>query len=406
MRVAYLVNQYPKVSHTFIRREIRALEQQGVHVERFSIRPPESGLVDPEDLADVPRTRVILGVGIVGLFAALLGCFLSRPGRFFSALGLTLRIGWVSERGLGRNLAYLAEACVLVSWLSRSGVEHVHAHFGTNSTAVAMLCHALGGPAYSFTAHGPEEFDKPLSLCLRDKIERASFVVAISSYGRSQLYRHCGHRHWSKIHLIHCGIDAEFLDAKPEPLPDAPRLVSVGRLNEQKGQLLLVEALIRLKDEGVRFELVLVGDGEMRAEIETSIAGHGLSERIRITGWASSEVVKDEINRARALILPSFAEGLPVVIMEALALGRPVLSTYVAGIPELVVNGSSGWLVPAGSVDHLTAALKEVLSTPLDELRRLGTEGARRVRESHDVTLEAGRLAKLFVDYGKAKTAA
>jgi len=244
--------------------------------------------------------------------------------------------------------------------------------------------------------HGPEEFDKPDSLSLGEKIEGAAFVVAISDFGRSQLFRRCSYGHWSKIHIVRCGVDAAFLRDGPQLVPDNCRLVCVGRLSEQKGQLLLLEALGRLAAEGVAFELTLAGDGPMRSVIEEQVRRLSLDRQVRITGWLSNEEVRREIIAARVMVLPSFAEGLPVVIMEALALGRPVLTTYVAGIPELVASGINGWLVPAGSVDQLADALRQALETPRERLAVMGQEGAKRVAALHDATREAAKLAELF----------
>ena len=284
----------------------------------------------------------------------------------------------------------------MLPWLKSFGATHVHAHFGTNSAEVVMLIRALGGPPYSFTVHGPDEFDKPQFLGIGEKIRRSAFVVAISSYGRSQLFRWVEHAHWPKIRVVHCGLEPSFHDVAPVPPPAAPRLVCVGRLCEQKGQLLLVEAAARLVGKGIRLELVLAGDGEMRSEVEALIAKHGLRKQVRITGWISSERVREEILAARGLVLPSFAEGLPVVIMEAMALRRPVLTTYVAGIPELVIPGENGWLFPAGDVDALAAAMEDFLSRSADELRVMGEAAHARVLERHSIDIEAAKLAGLF----------
>jgi colanic acid/amylovoran biosynthesis glycosyltransferase len=170
----------------------------------------------------------------------------------------------------------------------------------------------------------------------------------------------------------------------------------VGRLCEQKGQLLLVEAARALASRGVDFKLVLAGDGEMRGPIERLIARYGLQAQVRITGWISSAQVRDEILAARALVLPSFAEGLPVVIMEAMALRRPVLTTYVAGIPELVCQGDNGWLFPAGCVEALTEAMLDCLQQPVEVLQRMGEAACRRVLERHDIDTEAARLTRHF----------
>ena len=396
MKIAYLVNQYPKVSHSFIRREIAGVEAMGIEVKRFSIRSVSSELVDEVDKLEQELTQVVLGIGKVGLLFALLRMAITRPVRFGCVLWLMLQVGWHSERGLLRHFAYLAEACVLLGWFKDEEIAHVHAHFGTNSTTVAMLCRVLGGPPYSFTVHGPEEFDKALEISLTEKINRAAFVVAVSSFGRSQLYRWCKHEQWSKIHIVHCGVDELFLKQPHVPIPDQPRLVCIGRLSEQKGHLLLVEAASQLAAEGKLFKLVFVGDGPLRPEIETLIAKYGLTDHIEITGWASSNDVQQQILASRAMVLPSFAEGLPVVIMEALALGRPVISTYVAGIPELVEPGICGWLVPPGSVEALTAAMRKVIELPVEKLEQMGRVGAERVALQHDALQEASTLAALF----------
>jgi colanic acid/amylovoran biosynthesis glycosyltransferase len=395
MRVAYLVTYYPRVSHTFIRREIAALEQQGLTVDRFAIRGAPDAIVDPEDQREAERTRVLLSAPKLELLFAVLAAALLRPLRFLRALRLTFALVRASDRGAIRNFAYLVEACILLGWIKRTDCSHVHAHFGTNSAAAAMLCHELGGPPYSFTVHGPDEFDAVEGLSLRDKIERARFVVAISSFGRSQLWRHCGYAHWAKVQIVRCGLDGAFLDAEPQPIPERPRLVSVGRITAQKGYPLLLEAAKRLAAEGVAFELVLVGDGEMRAELEAQIAQSGLRERVLLIGLADGERVRAELRAARAFVLPSFAEGLPVVIMEALALGRPVISTYVAGIPELV-GSDCGWLVPAGSVDPLVDAMRAALTASPAQLGAMGEVGRERVRKQHDVRVESQKLRALL----------
>lgn len=396
IKIAYLINQYPKVSHSFIRREIVGIEACGIQVTRFSIRSCITELVDEADKLELEQTRVVLGIGIVGLLLSLLRVAITKPIRFLQALWLTLRLSRCSEQGILHHLAYLAEACVLLHWFSDSDVAHVHAHFGTNSTTVAMLCRAIGGPPYSFTAHGPEEFDKVKALALAEKVERAAFVVTVSSFGKSQLYRWCAGEQWSKIHVVHCGVDDGFLTQAHTRVPIEPRLVCVGRLCEQKGQLLLLNAVGQLAAENLRFKLVLVGDGPLRTEIETLIAQLGLQDNVEIIGWASNAEVRQHILASRAMVLPSFAEGLPVVIMEALALGRPVISTYVAGIPELVKPDVCGWLVSPGSVEALTTAMRTALQLPVEKLEQMGIAGAERVAQRHNAAVEAGKLVTLF----------
>ncbi|MEO0949041.1 MAG: glycosyltransferase family 4 protein [Cyanobacteria bacterium J06641_5] len=397
MAIGYLVNQYPKVSHSFIRREILALEAQGIAVARFGIRPCADELVDPTDREELTKTRTVLAeAGIVGLLLATILQLIQRPQRWWSTLRLAIKVGLGSERGLVYHLAYFAEACVLIRWFAAAGVTHVHAHFGTNSSTVAMLCHSLGGPTFSFTVHGPEEFDKVQAIAIPEKLARAAFVVAISAFGKSQLQRWCEPARWPHIHVVRCGVDSTFWNEPFHPIPAEPRLVCVGRLSEQKGHFALLAAVKEIAARGRDFKLVLVGDGELRGAIEAEIAANSLQDKIEITGWASNAEVRQYIVAARALVLPSFAEGLPVVIMEALALARPVISTYVAGIPELVLPGTNGWLVPASDVETLVAAIERLLAASPEDLTTMGKAGLARVKARHDVDTEAAKLAHLF----------
>jgi colanic acid/amylovoran biosynthesis glycosyltransferase len=396
MKVAYLTNQYPKPSHSFIRREINGLEAGGASIERISVRPAGDDVVDRFDLEEIERTHVLLDGGVAGLLVALVRGALLQPIAFAAAFGQAMRLGRKSDRGRLYHLAYLAEAVKLARLTRRLGIDHLHVHFGTNPTCVALLARILGGPDFSFTVHGPEEFDRPEAVKLREKIAASRFTVAISEFGRSQLYRWSAFEDWKKIAIVHCGVDEIFLRSELTPVPETPRLVCVGRLCEQKGHFVLVEAAARLAERGVDFELVLAGDGEMRAEVENLARRRGVLDRTRITGWIGNEQVRDEILAARAMVLPSFAEGLPVVIMEALALGRPVISTFVAGIPELVESGECGWLVPSGDIEALVEAMHAALIAPVERLGEMGREGHARVRERHDATREAAKLAKLF----------
>jgi glycosyltransferase involved in cell wall biosynthesis len=394
--VAYLTPIYPVPSSTFIRREIAALEAKGLLIHRFAMRRFAGELVDQADQAEQRRTTYLLEAGAPALAMAFLGVALTRPKQWATALAMAVTLGLRSERGLIRHLIYLAEACALRRQLMTCGARHLHAHFGSNAADIALLCHLLGGPPYSITIHGPEDFDAPRPLSLREKIHHAAFVAAVSQYARSQLYRWCALEDWNKIHVIHCGLNLEFLPPALVSIPDLPRLINIGRLSEQKGQLLLVEAAARLRDQGLEFELIIVGDGPMRGEIEQLIERFGLRKQVRITGYLSNHAVCQELQAARALVLPSFAEGLPVVIMESLAWGRPVISTYIAGIPELVEHGINGWLVPAGAVEPLVDAMTEALTADPSELERMGRAGAARVADQHDVCTETEKLAELF----------
>ncbi len=370
-----------------------------MEIIRFAVRTCGSELVDEADRQELTKTQIILDVGILGLLVGLMHVAVTRPRGWGRAVWMALRLSQGAKRGILYQLVYLAEACVLLRRFHATPVDHLHAHFGTNSTTVAMLCQALGGPTYSFTVHGPEEFDQAEAIALGQKIEQAAFVIAISSFGKSQLYRWCDHSHWSKIHEVHCGVDDGFLGQTPPPIPETPQLVCVARLSPQKGHLLLLDAIAPLAAAGLAFKLVLVGDGELRPQIEALIAQHHLRDRVEITGWANGAAVRQHILDSRILVLPSFAEGLPVVLMEALALARPVLSTYVAGIPELVEPGVCGWLVPPGSVEALTQAIRTGLQTSLADLEQMGRQGRERVIQRHSAATESRKLAALIYHY-------
>jgi glycosyltransferase involved in cell wall biosynthesis len=394
--VAYLVDQYPKISHSFIRREIRALEHRGWQIRRFAVRGWRDRLVDPADSAEREVTDYILRHGLVSLLLAGLVVAISTPGRLFRAAWLAVKMMRHSDRPAILHLIYLLEACWLSRRLVADGVRHLHAHFGTNPAEVAMLVHELTAIPFSFTVHGPKEFDNARGLHLAEKVARAKFVVAISSFSRSQVLRATSHSHWSKVEVIHCGVDETFTAAAAGIEPGCRRLVCVGRLCEAKGQALLVAAAATLRKSGLEFELVIVGDGEQRELLETLITTHDLGAVVSLVGWADAVGVRQEMISARALVLPSFAEGLPVVVMEAMALGRPVITTYVAGVPELVIDGETGWLVPAGSEQALCDAIRDCLESSDARIREMGEKGRARALGRHNIDDEAEKLGKLF----------
>ena len=397
MKVAYLLNHYPKVSHTFLRREILALEQQGVDVMRLAVRGWDDAAPDPTDQDEKSRTHYLLRGGVGPLLKAMVRQALVSPAKFLSALALTLKLGRRADRPLPVHFIYLAEACMAVPLLRAEGVNHVHAHFGTNATEVAALIEALGGPGYSFTCHGSEEFDRPEMLHLGEKIRRSRFVVAISSFCRSQIYRWVDHSHWAKVPIVPCGVEPAF-HATPAAPASGRRLLAVGRLCEQKGHLLMLEAAALVAAKGIDFELVLAGDGELREPVEARIDALRLRDRVRITGWISSDQVREEMLASRALVVSSFAEGLPVVVMESMALSRPVISTAIAAIPELV-RPENGWLVPAGDPQPLAQAMIDCLQLDDAELQRMGEAARERVLARHDVDDAATKLAKLFREH-------
>ena len=406
MKIGYVVNTYPSPSHSFIRREIRSLERRGLSVARIAMRPDPGTLVDPADIEENAATEHVLAQGAPALGAALLGAALTGPSRFASALSLAMRAGGKAPRGRLRHLIYLAEAAWLARRARQLGLDRLHAHFGTNSATVAMLAQALGGPPFSFTVHGPEEFDHPQAIALDLKLAHADFAVAISSFGRSQLSRWVASRHWPRLHVVHCGIEpGHYADPAPLPAERPLRLVNIGRFAEQKGQILLIEAVAEAVRRGIDLHLVLVGDGPLRKQIEAAIAAHGLARRVTLAGWLDEAGVRRAIDEAHALVLPSFAEGLPMVVMEAMAAARPVIATWVAGIPELMQHGRTGWLVPAGDAGAICDAICEMAVSTPEQLARMGRAGRARALTRHDIDASAEKLATLFAQRPRPQSA-
>ncbi len=400
MKLAYLMNTYPLISTTFIRREIEAHEKAGVPVTRYAIRPWTDKLVDENDIAEAARVHYLLVGNLPGLFSAFFAQLFTGPAALLRGFLLTAKLCRNARGGLIRHAAYFLEATYLQRRARADAIDHIHSHFGTNATAVAMLAREMGGPPYSFTVHGPDDFIYAPLLSFPEKIARAEFVVAISHYARAQLIRIGRAAAAEKIRIVRCGLMlAAFAPARPEA---SETFVCVGRLCPEKGQALIPAALARVRREFPQAKAVLVGDGESRADIENAARAHGVEGAIEFLGWKSNEKVVEIIRKSRALLLPTFAEGLPVVIMEAFALARPVISTYIAGIPELV-DRNCGWLVPAADEEALAEAMLDALYADDAILAALGREGRARVEERHDLEENAAALRALFVGDRRAR---
>jgi glycosyltransferase involved in cell wall biosynthesis len=399
MKFGYLMNSYPMTSTTFIRTEIEALESLGLPIGRYAVRLWDQPLVDPRDIDERGKTQYLLSGDKKRLILYPLLELLTNFRGVVRTLGPWLRQFQLSDSTAIKHIAYLLEAMVLRRCTKRDGVGHLHVHFSTNSAAVAMLAKLLGGPSYSFTVHGPDEFLDLTSGSLPTKMQNADFVVAISNYCRAQLVSLSNSGFWGKIHVVRCGVRLDDFDFEQEPPVSNHTLVCIGRLCVQKGQLLLPPVAAALRDEFPDLRFVLIGDGPTRQLLERSIADYGVESMIELRGWQSGSAVRQALHEARALLLPTFAEGLPVVIMESLALGRPVISTYIAGIPELLDSGC-GWIVPSGSELHLREAIRDCLLASPAQLAALRAEGRKRIEAQHDVRRNAGRLRELFLQVG------
>jgi colanic acid/amylovoran biosynthesis glycosyltransferase len=391
MRIGFFVNQYHVPSGTFFRREAAALEAAGEHIVRISLRDADGAPADAHPVHCLLGTRERHAALATSSLLSL-----STPLRVARAMKLAAKLARHADKPWMATVQ-LAEAVRLKQLADREKLDHIHVHFGTNSTSVALLCRALGGPTFSFTAHGPEEFDHQDTLSVRLKCAEASAVVAVSSYGKSQLHRLMPVDAWHRVHVVPCVVDPMYVDGLVTKTPTVKRLVSVGRLAEQKGQLTLVHAAALLKERLSDFTIDVVGDGELRPILEREIARLGVQQHVNLLGWATPTDVKSHFENARALVLPSFAEGLPVVLMEAMATQRAAISTYIAGIPELL-DATCGHVVPAGDVAALADAMHAVLTATPASLDAMGKIGRARVMERHVPHVAASLLQRMFAE--------
>jgi colanic acid/amylovoran biosynthesis glycosyltransferase len=385
MRVAYVVSEYPAVSHSFVMREVRALRDLGVDVHPFTIRrtPPERLLSDADREED-QRTHALLPTSVSALLLAHAGAVARSPRRYARTLREALRLSPPGARNRLWQAFYFAEAMLLRRELRRRGVAHVHAHFAHVSAWVTMLAahYEDGRLSWSFTMHGPTEFDDAGFHRLAEKVERADVVACISDYARSQLMKRVDSAHWDKLRIVHCGLRE--VEAGPPAPPSGPagrrlRVLSVGRLVADKGPEILLEAVAAVRARGLDVELTLVGDGPLRERLVARAVQDDLAGAVTLTGPLGVDRVQVLHREHDAFCLPSFAEGVPVVLMEAMAAGRPVVTTRIMGIPELVEDGVSGFLVAPGRVAPVADALAALAADP-DLRRRMGTAGREAVR--------------------------
>ena len=376
------MNTYPMTSTTFIRQEIEALEETGVEVQRYAVRRWSGTLVDIRDVAEAERTRYLLTENVRNLILATIKELFINPRGFCRGCILGVRL-LLSHGQFVKLVAYVMQAVFFRQLARVKCVDHVHTHFSTNATVVAMLSRVMGGPSYSFTVHGPDEFDGLERNGFGLKISHASFVIAISDYCKNQLLGFTPDDQRGKLLIARCGLRIDEFEFKGNVVADNHTLVCVGRLCPQKGQILIAAAVAALRPEFPNLKVMLVGDGESRRDVEASIEKYDVRDMVQIRGWLPNPEVLAMVAASRALLLPSYSEGLPIVIMEALALGRPVISTTIAGIPELV-DDTCGWLFPPGDSSALIASMRAALLCSESELVCKGKKGRERVERLHD----------------------
>jgi colanic acid/amylovoran biosynthesis glycosyltransferase len=399
MKLAYLNTLYPAVSHTFIEREIRALRALGVEIDTFSVQmPPSTEGLSAVHLAAMHDTSYLLR-GPWRLFFKSLKCGLTRP------LGL-LRAFWHAQKlapaGIGsrlRHLAYAAEAVILAAEMRRRKLRHVHVHMANNGAAVAALA-VKCDPAlsYSLSIHGSAEFFHVDSWRLKEKAEGALFVRCISQFCRAQVMAWTDPAVWPRLHMVHCGVDAAEFAPRPRRFQGPLRILTVGRLDPIKGYALLLEACRKLTDDGVDWSWDILGDGPLRRELERTAGELDIADRVRFHGFVAQDDIQRFYNDADVLVVSSFMEGVPVVLMEAMAKGLAVISTAVGGVPELVQAGKTGLLVPPGGVEPLYRALR-LLAGDRALLGALGEPAQQKIAAEFSIQLCGRQMAELFARY-------
>jgi colanic acid/amylovoran biosynthesis glycosyltransferase len=395
MRVAYLTSQYPATSHTFVSREVAALRELGLPVDTFSIRPPSDAEMKDALLSkEAEATFTVLRQPLTGFLSAQFGLLFTRPGAYFRALGRAFGHRPPGLRGIAMSPVYFAEAVLLARELKRRKIDRLHNHFANAGAIVGYLAACLVGLPWSFTMHGISETDYPAGLLLGKKIEAAKFVACVSYFGRAQAMRLVGPDQWEKLHVVRCGLPLSTLP-KHVRSGAAKRIICVGRLSPEKGQAGLLEAFAQLSADRANVELMLVGDGPERADLRSRAKALGIAEKVTFTGRLGEKETLERIAESDILVLSSFMEGLPIVLMEAMAMGTAVVASRVAGIPELVEDGRSGLLFTPSNWDELTGCIGRLLDD--QTLRQTLARNARQaVSSEFDIRNSASQLAALF----------
>lgn len=397
IRVGYLISKYPAVSMTFILREVIALRRHGIEIDVISINeaPPHETLTQVEQ-AEVARTSYIKTHGVAGALNAMTWLLFHRPLSLFTGIRKAIALGAPDLARALLCLFYLVEAAMVVRWMDQRRLSHLHVHFASQAASVGLLATYLAPITLSLTVHGPDEFFDIPGYFLAAKMERAHFVACISSFTQSQVMRVSEGSQWQKFEVSRLGVDsAEFMPRTSYAAAESVEILCVGRLVPAKGQRILIEAIDRILRSGRQVHLTLVGDGPDRAELETFVRKGSLTERVTFTGGVNQDEIKAFFGRADIFVLASFAEGIPVALMEAMALEIPCIATTINGIPELISDGVDGFLTSPSDVDDIVQVMTRLIDDPM--LRQtIGKAGRVRVQQAYELDTNIGHLADIF----------
>ncbi|MCA9211487.1 MAG: glycosyltransferase family 4 protein [Planctomycetales bacterium] len=400
-RIAYIVSQYPMLSMIFIIREVLQLKRLGFEIDTSSINAADrgkEGLV-ADEAKEAELTYYIKPDGITGAIAAHIKTMVGNPIGYVRGWKRVSKLGKLDVKGLAMNVAYFTEALMTGVWMKRKKQTHLHAHLGSQATTVAMYTKDVFGITFSATVHGPDEFYNAPGQYLTEKVIASDFIVCISNFARSQLMKLSPYEHWHKLEVSRLGVDPSVF--KPRPFnasPETFEIICVGRLCPAKGQHILVEAIARIVSSGRKnIRLRIVGGGEDEASLKNQIRDLNLDDHIIMEGPVNQDRIRDLYSQADIFSIPSFAEGIPVVLMEAMAMEIPCVTTRITGIPELIRDGEDGLLVAPSSIEELADAITRLMDDQ-DLRKRLGENGRKRVTQDYDLAKNVDRLARVFSD--------
>ena len=402
MSIAYITQSYPTLTTTFIYREVLALERAGFKIATFAIWKPDLARISPESRPLVDNTTYVFPASAASLLKAQLRFMAAHPGKYFSTAFFALTRRGESLANRKRTLFHFAEAVYLAQAMQQQGIKHIHAHFTINAASIALILSKLLNVTFSFTAHNIFFTDR---LLLKEKVRHARFIVAISEFSRQYLDNLVAGDHLDKIHIVHCGLSLQrFAPPKNKPGNNPPVILFVAQLAERKGAPYLLEACRILRERGVSFHCILIGGGQQKAMLADKLKQYNLQQHVELKGPVFQKDLKPYLNRCDVFALPCITaangdmDGVPVSLMEAMAMEIPVVSTLLSGIPELIENDKEGLLTPEKDAPSLADALQRLLQDSALR-RKLGQNGRKKIMAAFDVDKNAQQLASLFQRY-------
>ncbi len=398
IRLAYLVSRYPAISHTFILREIITLRNLGFDIQVASINHIDRPITQltAQELEEMSRTFYVKPAGILGALTAHLKTFFTQPIRYLAGLWFAIRLGGTNLKKVLYSFFYFVEAVMIGQWLKKHQMNHLHVHFGMAAATVGMITSRIFPIEFSLTIHGPDEFYDVYQNHLPQKITYAKFICCISHFARSQLMILSSPSYWNKLEISPLGVDPEVFSQAIAyvPQPHVFQILCVGRLVPVKGQFVLLQAVEQLVAQGRKVRVYFVGDGPDRKYLENRVRKNNLQETVSFAGAVNQDRILQFYHQADAFVLASFAEGVPVVLMEAMAMQIPCITTNITGIPELIRPGE-GLLVAPSDVEGLTRAIMQLMDDP-ELCRKIGVAARDSVIQRYHLQKNTQRLANIF----------